>query len=722
MNHPDHRHIPLEQRFQTGRVINVDLGVLHLALPESCKWAKRARVREEELVEGMGLADYKTGNTTPVFLLNPSAQDPDLFQASIRWADRGRNPWLTTPPKKGQVYEVTAIGYLPTLSGVFVELPSGIDSLLRLSEIPGEHTDVSMAVDIGDQLVVQIIDVRPERLQVDASVRQALKTLRTEEKQRRLREFDQETIRTLPRKQWALPRREGLRIAVLGPDIYFSNHLVPWLDALGLHALRVDDSGHLARILGAANRPTHLLADPARWSTDRREAQQLKDSLQSHKVETIWLKGDDYPSLLPFSAPVLPLPLHLGDLLNTLEDPAYQPAARKKTGRFQFSDYQSQHVQRLANRLLAHICEENRLEAALWVVRERAGVFTARAWHGLEHDEMDALQPELGNTLFATSIEQNTQLERPVYKTGPLKRIAPTASDTVLCIPLPYVPLNGEEVVERAVVFFYRHSAHPRSLSSRIRSYLPAMQSMVETLYFAQHNAMLTAFANLGLNSASYLHELGQAAQPVQAFLHQHSGAETPPEATEWRDLKKNLDRLVTLAGQDLAGIQRQGRNQLQLKDRLAHIARLYTYRASEVNCAFRVSLPDYPLMLSLPPLVIDQVVNNLLDNAHYFVRGMQDWGRVEVEVRLYPEQREWPLIIDVIDNGPGIRAHMDQKLFSPRDSAKVEGTGMGLFIARGFLRGIGGDLTLVKSVLWKQTRFRIHLPVILGQLKRGRR
>lgn len=92
--------------------------------------------------------------------------------------------------------------------------------------------------------------------------------------------------------------------------------------------------------------------------------------------------------------------------------------------------------------------------------------------------------------------------------------------------------------------------------------------------------------------------------------------------------------------------------------------------------------------------------------------------GRVHLEVRLDPDSDlSRPLAIKVSDNGPGIRASMRDHLFQPRHSGKDQGTGMGLFIARSYIEGLGGRLVLAEGpVRWNKTCFEIRLPVILGE------
>ncbi|MBC85919.1 MAG: hypothetical protein CL677_01980 [Bdellovibrionaceae bacterium] len=68
---------------------------------------------------------------------------------------------------------------------------------------------------------------------------------------------------------------------------------------------------------------------------------------------------------------------------------------------------------------------------------------------------------------------------------------------------------------------------------------------------------------------------------------------------------------------------------------------------------------------------------------------------------------------IQVQDNGLGITEQDQKKLFEMQFStkSKEEGTGIGLSIARRFVRGFGGDLILKESTPGAGSVFEIQLP-----------
>jgi two-component system OmpR family sensor kinase len=90
------------------------------------------------------------------------------------------------------------------------------------------------------------------------------------------------------------------------------------------------------------------------------------------------------------------------------------------------------------------------------------------------------------------------------------------------------------------------------------------------------------------------------------------------------------------------------------------------------------------------------QVLDNLVDNAHKFTAlAGQD---PEIELRVGREG-EWA-VLEVTDNGPGIRPSQRERLFAPfarsesPEARGVPGMGLGLSVVERIVRAHGGDVT----------------------------
>lgn len=180
--------------------------------------------------------------------------------------------------------------------------------------------------------------------------------------------------------------------------------------------------------------------------------------------------------------------------------------------------------------------------------------------------------------------------------------------------------------------------------------------------------------------------------------------------------------------------IARGGRHMLHLVNDLLEIARI---EAKKIELAIEPvsvdALVDEALALMLPmarersidvervdsdafhrdvqadPARLTQVLLNLVSNAIKFNR---DDGSVVVSAK---ESGDQTLVIAVADTGPGIDPERISELFTPferlgAESGSVQGTGLGLAVAKGLVEAMGGTLS-VESAHGEGSTFLVELP-----------
>ena len=124
----------------------------------------------------------------------------------------------------------------------------------------------------------------------------------------------------------------------------------------------------------------------------------------------------------------------------------------------------------------------------------------------------------------------------------------------------------------------------------------------------------------------------------------------------------------------------------------------------------------DYDL--SLPPLMGDkeqmiQVVLNIVRNA---AQAMQGQGtivlrtRIARQVTLIKKRHRLAIMVQIVDDGPGVPTHLRDKIFYPLVSGRPDGHGLGLTLAQDFVSQHQGSIEFDSEP--GRTCFTVMLPL----------
>lgn len=206
--------------------------------------------------------------------------------------------------------------------------------------------------------------------------------------------------------------------------------------------------------------------------------------------------------------------------------------------------------------------------------------------------------------------------------------------------------------------------------------------------------AQANRLASLGQITAGVAHEINQPVAAIRTFAENGTtliDRDAPEKARE--NLARIVDltaRIGTITGELRAFARRRSSagGTAPLGSVLDGVLLLLGERARGV---VRVEIET---RLLVTPLIgdrtrLEQVVINLVQNAIEAVDGRPD-GRVTMTA----EPLGGAIELTVADNGPGLDPAIATSLFTPFSSAKPEGLGLGLAIARDIAREFGGDIT----------------------------
>jgi two-component system sensor histidine kinase KdpD len=133
--------------------------------------------------------------------------------------------------------------------------------------------------------------------------------------------------------------------------------------------------------------------------------------------------------------------------------------------------------------------------------------------------------------------------------------------------------------------------------------------------------------------------------------------------------------------------------------------------RCARMLAAHRVELdiePELP-MLALDPVLLEQVLVNLLDNAAKYTPAGS-------AVILHARRRDGGVVIELADEGPGIPEDELEHVFTKfhrlgQGDRKRPGTGLGLAVCRGFVEALGGTIAAANRTERAGAVFTITFP-----------
>lgn len=216
----------------------------------------------------------------------------------------------------------------------------------------------------------------------------------------------------------------------------------------------------------------------------------------------------------------------------------------------------------------------------------------------------------------------------------------------------------------------------------------------------------------LGEIAAALAHELRNPLASVKGAFEIVAARVAPgtPEA-EFADIgTKELGRLDELLGRFLSYARPQPPElqRARLDGLLDHVAALLEPEAEragvEVHIDSRQAIPEVLVDASQ----IEQVFLNVLLNA---IQASPRGGRVWI--RHATERHR--LVIDVLDEGPGIPAEHRARIFDPFFTTKEKGTGLGLAVSARIVAAHGGDIEAQPGPAQRGTCVRIRLPLAAG-------
>nr|WP_244490453.1 sensor histidine kinase [Rhizobium sp. Root708] len=216
--------------------------------------------------------------------------------------------------------------------------------------------------------------------------------------------------------------------------------------------------------------------------------------------------------------------------------------------------------------------------------------------------------------------------------------------------------------------------------------------------------------AILGQVAAGVAHEINQPVATIRAYA---DNARVFLDRQQIRPVEENLGAIASLTErigtitEELKAFGRKGRaapEPVDLRSIIEGAVVLLRSRFAGRLDALDIRLPPADVKVMGNRVRLEQVLINLFQNALEALEGMAH-AKVEVLVTDTIDT----VTIHVADNGPGISDAILRSLFTPFNTSKEKGLGLGLVISKDIVADYGGQIDVTSSTAG--TCFTVQLP-----------
>lgn len=202
-----------------------------------------------------------------------------------------------------------------------------------------------------------------------------------------------------------------------------------------------------------------------------------------------------------------------------------------------------------------------------------------------------------------------------------------------------------------------------------------------------------------------FTHEIMNSMTPIRSLSQTAHELLLAPQLNDedLQDVKTAVDRVGKRAEHLMKFVQAYRKiseppliqkSTLVIEDLFNNIHRLMKSQLDEnkIKIAIRV-IPGY-LSGNLDSVYFEQMLINLVQNAIEALQGVAD---PEIALNAYLDQYS-RLVLEVEDNGIGIRPEIADQLFTPFFTSKSDGTGIGLFLVKQIVLAHDGSISVINK------------------------
>jgi PAS domain S-box-containing protein len=238
------------------------------------------------------------------------------------------------------------------------------------------------------------------------------------------------------------------------------------------------------------------------------------------------------------------------------------------------------------------------------------------------------------------------------------------------------------------------------------------IRDITERKQIQQQLVQAAKLATLGEMAAGLVHELSQPLNIIRltaegALLFIERGKASQQWQTQQFQLVADQAQRTAEIIDDIRIFSRRDTSPVQVFDASAAVSSALSVLEGQLrpdDIALVTDFPTGPVLVRGRRVQLEQVVMNLLSNAHHALKEKREHGAAEpgwkAEIKVSASRQGGNLRITVSDSGPGIPPAVRARIFEPFFTTKEagRGTGLGLSVSFGIVSAMGGNLEVLDS------------------------
>ena len=203
--------------------------------------------------------------------------------------------------------------------------------------------------------------------------------------------------------------------------------------------------------------------------------------------------------------------------------------------------------------------------------------------------------------------------------------------------------------------------------------------------------AMVAKTSAIGAVASHLIHGLNNPLAGIREHLRSNG---EDLEQDDWADARKATSRMQAMINEVVDVLKNEDFDEMETlsgEGIAQYLRNKFELKAQEKELDFGVRSEARILLSARDANIAKLILSNLLDNA---IEAVSEGGEVETRIASLNEE----VVFTIIDTGPGFSEIAKSNLFSPIQSSKTAGAGIGLAISQQLARHLGATLELTRS------------------------